>query len=84
MSESVQIEIPREILHVTRMTPLEMQRELAVSLFQQNKLSFGKARELAAMTVWDFQQLLASRGVCVHYDASAFEEDKAAIEDLGL
>ena len=51
MSLTVAIEIPREILHATRMTPEEMKRELAVSLFQLGKLSFGKAREMAGMTV---------------------------------
>jgi len=55
MSSTVTIEIPREILHVTRMTPEELRRELAVSLFQQGKLSFGKAREMAGMTVWACQ-----------------------------
>ena len=47
MSSTVPIEIPREILNITHMTPAELKRELAVYLFQQGKLSFGKAREMA-------------------------------------
>ena len=50
MSLTVAIEIPQEVLHAARMTPDEVKRELAVLLFQQGKLSFGKARELAGMT----------------------------------
>lgn len=63
MSSTISIEIPREILHAARMTPQELKRELAIYLFQQGRLSFGKAREMAEMTSWTFQQLLASRGV---------------------
>ena len=67
----------------TGMTPHELKRELAVHLFQQEKLSFGKARELADMTVWTFQQLLGSRGIAVHYDVDDYEEDLATLEEIG-
>ena len=83
MSSTVTIEIPREILHVTRMTPEELRRELAVSMFQQGKLSFGKAREMAGMTVWAFQQLLGSRGIPVHYGIEDYEEDLTTLRELG-
>jgi predicted HTH domain antitoxin len=83
MSLTVAIEIPQEVLHAARMTPEEMKRELAVLLFQQDKLSFGKAREMAGMTVWAFQQLLGSRGITVHYDVTDYEEDLAALKALG-
>lgn len=80
----VLIGIPRDILHTTRMSPIEMKRELALTLFQQGKISFGKARELAGMTVWAFQQLLGSREIAVHYDVEDYLEDRAALEKLGL
>ena len=83
MSLTVAIEIPQEVLHAARMTPEEMKRELAVLLFQQGKLSFGKAREMAGMTVSAFQQLLGSRGITVHYDVVDYEEDLATLKALG-
>jgi predicted HTH domain antitoxin len=76
------IEIPAEIVHSTRMTPEEMKRELALLLFQQGKLSFGKAREMADMTVWDFQQLLGQRKIPVHYDLQDYLADRHAIDAL--
>lgn len=79
----VMIGIPRDIMHTTRMSPADMKRELALSLFQQDKISFGKARELAGMTVWAFQQLLGSREILVHYDVEDYLEDRAALEALG-
>ena len=83
MSSKVSIEIPREIVHATRMSPEELKRELAVHLFQQDKLSFGKAREMAGMTFWAFQQLLGSRGIAVHYGLEDYEEDLATLRELG-
>jgi predicted HTH domain antitoxin len=65
------------------MTPEELRRELAIHLFQQSRLSFGKARKMAGMTVWAFQQLLGSRGIPVHYDVEDYEEDLATLRKLG-
>ena len=79
---TVSIEIPGEVIHATRMTPEDLKRELAIHLFQEGKLSFGKARELAGLTVWAFQQLLGSRDIPVHYDIQDYLEDQAAIDAL--
>ena len=83
MSTTVAIEIPREIIHATRMTSTELRQELAIYLFQQGKLSFGKAREMADMTVWTFQQTLGSRNIPVHYDVEDYEADLATLKALG-
>jgi len=83
MSSTITLEIPPEVIPATRMTPQELRRELAVHLFQQGRLSFGKAREMAGMTVWAFQQLLGSRGIPVHYDLEDYEEDLATLKELG-
>jgi predicted HTH domain antitoxin len=82
MSEKVTIEIPREIAHATRMTPQALKEELALALFARDKLSFGKARELAGLTVWEFQERLGRRGIPVHYDVEAYEEDLRTLEAL--
>jgi len=83
MSSTIAIEIPREIIHATRMTPEELRRELAIHLFQQGKLSFGKAREMAGMTVWAFQQLLGSRDILIHYDLEDYETDRSTLKEIG-
>jgi len=83
MSSTIAIEIPLEIIHATRMTPEELRRELAIYLFQQGKLSFGKAREMAGMTAWAFQQLLGSRGIPIHYDLEDYETDRSTLKEIG-
>jgi len=64
------------------MTLQELRIELAILLFQQGKLSFGKAREMAGMTVWNFQQLLGSRNISVHYDIKEYEDDLSTLQEL--
>lgn len=82
-SATVAIDIPREILHATRLSPAELKRELAITLFEQGRLSFGKARELAGMPPWQFQQLLASRSIEVHYGLDEYEQDLIVLRETG-
>ena len=83
MASTVSFDIPREVLHASRMTEDELRCELALHLFEEEKLSFGKARELSGMSVWDFQQLLGSRGIPVHYDVESYENDRETLKQLG-
>jgi len=74
------IEIPTDILRAARMTEADLRLELAIALFQQNRLSFGKARELAGLDIWTFQQVLASRGIPPHYDIPDYEADLESLD----
>ena len=78
----VTMEIPREVVQAAKMDVQELKRELAVHLFEEEKLSFGKARELAGMTFWEFQQILGSRGIPIHYDVRDYEEDLETLRRL--
>ncbi len=84
MSDTVAVEIPKEILVAARMSPDDMRVELAVALYQQRRISLGKACELARMDRWSFQQLLGSRKIPPHYDVEEYEQDKATLRELGL
>ena len=81
--ENILIEIPREIPLVTKMTPEELKQELALTLYAQGRISFGKARELAGLTAWRFQDELGRRGIPLHYETEEFAEDMATLRDLG-
>lgn len=83
MSATVTFEVPKEVLHAARMTEGELRRELALHLFEEDRLSFGKARELADMSVWDFQEFLGRRGISVHYALEAYNQDRKTLERLG-
>jgi predicted HTH domain antitoxin len=77
------IRVPFDVGSATKMSEQELRAELAVHLYQRQKLSLGKAKELAGLTVWQFLQLLGSRGIPVNYDVEDFEEDVATLKRLG-
>ena len=56
---------------------------MAVLLYSQGRLSIGKARELADMSLWEFRQLLASRRISPHYDVADLEDDVATLKQMG-
>lgn len=73
----------REALAAAQMTPEELRLELALALYQRGKLSFGKARELAGVSAWAFQEVLGLRGIPVHYDLPEYEADLASLRERG-
>jgi len=74
--------IPDDIILATRMTTSELVQELAVMLFQREKLTLGQASRLSGINQWQFQQLLASRRIPIHYDVAEFEADLKTLEEL--
>jgi predicted HTH domain antitoxin len=68
-------EISQDILDSARLTIADLKIELAISLYAQNRLSIGKARELAGLSLWEFRQLLAVRKIPPHYTESDLMDD---------
>jgi predicted HTH domain antitoxin len=60
-----------------------LQRELSICLYQKGLLSFGKARELAALSKWEFHELLSQESIERSYDEEELEDDLATLEALG-
>ena len=75
--------IPDEILHATHMTGDELMQELAILLYQKEKLTLGQASQLAGMSRLQFQLLLASRQIPVQYDIPEFEADLQTLRETG-
>lgn len=73
------LEIPSEVLDSIKLPPEEVERELrkelALALYQRGVLPQGKARVLAQMTRWEFEQLLADRRAPRHYTDADLDDD---------
>lgn len=86
----VTITVPQDIVQALRLPPdtvaAELQRELAVALYQRGILSSGKAAALAGMTLWEGS--LRARKIPRHYADEEFthafgeKADPRAIELL--
>ncbi len=74
--------VPDGLLRAAGMSEAEFKRELAVWLFQQERLTLAQASQFAEMTLVEFQHLLASRRIPVHYDVAEFEEDLQTLREL--
>jgi predicted HTH domain antitoxin len=74
---------PDEVLQTSRWSERELKVEIAVMLFQKKKLSLGQASRLAGWERLEFQHLLASRNISVHYDVADFEADLKTLGELG-
>ena len=78
---TLHIEIPDSVRQAMRLPPSEQHRqiliELAVTLYAQEILSFGKARELAGLDKLTFGQLLGKRAIPRHYDPDDLKDDLA-------
>ncbi|MDX9830960.1 MAG: UPF0175 family protein [Anaerolineae bacterium] len=77
------LEVSQDILDSARLTPADLKVEMAVHLYAQRRLSAGKARELAGLTLWEFRQVLASRRIPPHYDEAELDEDVATLREMG-
>jgi len=80
--ETVSIQLPRDILDSARMSVSEARTELAITLYAQRRLSIGKARELAQLSLWEFRQLLATRHISPHLDVEDLDADVATLREL--
>ena len=76
------IVISDEILYATHMTESEFLQEVAILLYEKNKLSLGKASKLARMDKIQFQLLLASRQIPINYDIEDFEADLQTLDQI--
>ncbi len=77
------VTISDEILRTAHMTAGELVQEIAILLFQKDKLTLGQASQMAEMSQLQFQHILASRQIPVHYDIAAFEADLKTLREMG-
>lgn len=77
------LEVPQDVLDSARLSVDDLKIEMAIHLYAQGRLSIGKARELAGLALWEFRQVLGSRGIPAHYDESDLDEDLATLQQLG-
>ncbi|NER39246.1 MAG: hypothetical protein F6J93_35730 [Oscillatoria sp. SIO1A7] len=47
------------------------------------RVSIGKASQIAGINQIAFQELLARRGICIHYDLADFEEYLKNLRERG-
>jgi len=84
--DAILIEIPEDLAKSMRLPPEEqpmrIRQELAIRLYQKGLLTFGKARQLAEMSKWEFHFLLGDEGIPRRYDDEELGHDLRTLESL--
>jgi predicted HTH domain antitoxin len=71
------------VLEASGLSEEEFLQEVVLMLFQQKKISIGTASNLLEMNLIQFQHLIDSRNICVHYDIEDLRDDVATLQRLG-
>jgi predicted HTH domain antitoxin len=76
---TILLEIPDSVVRAMRLPPKDQRHqlkvELAVTLYAQSILSFGKACELAGMSKLEFGILLGQRNIPRQYSEQDLQDD---------
>jgi len=76
--EPIQLEISPESLSQGEQAIL---REIAIKLYARNIFTFGQARRLANLSVWEFQQLLGQHNIQRHYSETDLVSDRISTQN---
>jgi predicted HTH domain antitoxin len=79
----MRIVIDDETLQTLQMSESEMLAEIAILTFQQERFTLGQASRFARMNQLQFQRLLASRQISLHYDVAELREDVKSLAAKG-
>ncbi len=77
------VTIPDEVLTAAHITEPELRQELALTLFQQERLTLAQASRLAGIDQLAFQALLAERRIPIHYGIEEFHDDLRTLRQMG-
>lgn len=72
--------ITDEVLQTIQMSDKELIQEIAILLFTQERFTLGQASNFVGMNQLEFQRLLASRKIPLHYDIAELREDVKSLE----
>jgi predicted HTH domain antitoxin len=76
--------ISDEFIKASQMTASELKIEIAIMLFQQQKISLGKASELAEVNRFEFEKILKQKNIPAYtYDVEDLAIDLKNLRKLG-
>ena len=76
------LRVPEQILASAKISAADLLIEVAVYLYDGERLSLGQARALVQMDIISFQKELAKRDVNIKYDVNDFEDDLSSLKQL--
>lgn len=75
--------IPDEFLQAAHISKAELKLEIAILLFQREKITLGTASQFAGKNQLEFQRILGSRKIPIHYGVEEFRQGLRILEANG-
>jgi predicted HTH domain antitoxin len=72
--------ISNEFLQTAHISEADLKLEISILLFQQEKITLGTASQFAGMNQLEFQRILGSRKIPIHYGIEDFQRDLRTLE----
>jgi len=79
----ITLNLPDSLSQAETFNQSDWLREIAIALFQQERISLGRASKIAGIEIMSFQKLLVNCGICIHYDVEDLEQDVQDLRDRG-
>ncbi|WP_199319650.1 UPF0175 family protein [Dolichospermum sp. FACHB-1091] len=79
----ITLNLPDNLSKTETFNQSEWLREIAIALFQQQRISLSRASKIAGIDIMNFQKLLADRNICVHYDVEDLGQDVQHLRSRG-
>jgi predicted HTH domain antitoxin len=77
------MQITIDLPDTLQISETDLRTELAIALFQQQRITLGSASQLAGLHQIEFQQLIGDRGICIHYEIEDLEQDLSGLRQDG-
>ena len=85
---TINMELPKDVLLAADISEIsasaEIRKLLALYMFRERLLSFGKAAELSGIDKLEFMELAGSKGISLNYDIDDYQEDLKTVRSLEL
>lgn len=72
--------ISEEFLQTAHISASDLKLEIAILLFQKEKITLGTASQFAGMNQLEFQRILGNRKIPIHYGVEDFRQDLRTLE----
>ncbi len=76
------LNISDEFLQTAKISEAELKLEIAIILFQQEKITLGTASQFVGMNQLEFQRILGSRKISIHYGIEDLHQDLQTLQAL--
>lgn len=77
--QTISVDLPGDLINIFKIRerdfPAVVRETLSIELYREGLISMGKAAEIASVSLWEMQEILAKRKVPIHYYPEDLEKD---------